>query len=88
MPQAVVRMTYDACRSSNDQAYALDAHLRTHLVESLLLRGDDFEGFFNARQAALLEGIQQAMGKRLDLNIPEAPEAEPVDYEPEDEAAS
>jgi len=37
--------------------------LRTHLIEPGALRSADFMGFFDARRAALLEMIEDAMGK-------------------------
>jgi hypothetical protein len=61
--------------------FGIDAHLRTHLVDPALLRADDFQGFFAARQAALLGRIEQAMGKRINPGVPAEPEDEPVDYE-------
>ena len=42
---------------------ALDAILRTHLIESEHLRNDDFEAFFNARIEALSGIVSKAMGK-------------------------
>ena len=63
---------------------ALDEHLRTHLIDPAHLRADDFDGFFAARQSALLGAIREAMGKQI---VPDAPDAieegvePPVDYE-------
>ena len=59
----------------------LDMHLRTHLVDPALLRADDFQGFFAARQAALLGRIEQVTGKRIDPGVPAEPEDEPDEYE-------
>ena len=42
---------------------ALDAILRTHLIEPEHLRNDDFEAFFNARIEALSDIVSKAMGK-------------------------
>ncbi len=39
--------------------------LRSHLVDPVSLRSDDFESFFNAREVALLSRIEEAMGKRI-----------------------
>jgi len=44
---------------------ALDAILRSHLIEPEFLRADDFEGFYNARMKALSDLIGQAMGKAV-----------------------
>ncbi len=37
----------------------IDASLHTHLIDPALLRADDFDGFFRARQSALLNMIEQ-----------------------------
>jgi hypothetical protein len=67
--------------SAGITAEQLDAHLSTHLVDPALLRADDFDRFFAARQAALLGRIEQVMGKRIDFELPAQPEEEPTDYE-------
>lgn len=41
----------------------LDQVLATHWVEPLLLRRDDFDGFFRDRASCLLDAIEQAIGK-------------------------
>jgi hypothetical protein len=41
----------------------IDSYLRSHLIDPALLRADDFEGFFRARQAALLKLIEGATGQ-------------------------
>jgi hypothetical protein len=43
---------------------AMDAMLRTHLIEGKYLRQDDFEGFFQNRKSALLKLVEKAMGKQ------------------------
>jgi hypothetical protein len=43
----------------------LDQMLRSHAIEPMMLRSDDFEGFFAARTQALMELITKAMGQRL-----------------------
>lgn len=43
----------------------LDGFLRTHLIDPKLLRADDFDGFFRARHAALLELIERATGQSV-----------------------
>lgn len=50
-------------RTSGRAGEALDAILRTHLVEPEALRSADFLSFFDARRAELLEMIEDAMGK-------------------------
>jgi hypothetical protein len=41
----------------------MDAILQTHLIDPKLLRTDDFNSFFDARERALLKRVEQAMGK-------------------------
>jgi hypothetical protein len=67
--------------SAGITADQLDAHLRTHLVDPALLRADDFQGFFAARQTALLGRVEQVTGKRIDPGVPAEPEDEPAEYE-------
>jgi hypothetical protein len=45
--------------------------LRSHLIDPVNLRSDDFESFFGAREAALLNRIEEAMGKRIARDIPQ-----------------
>ncbi len=44
-------------------AAALDQNVTTHLIDSALLRADDFDGFLKAREHQLLQRIEAAMGK-------------------------
>jgi hypothetical protein len=41
----------------------MDELLRSHVIEPTRLRADDFPGFFEARERALLQRIEKAMGK-------------------------
>jgi len=59
----------------------LDALLADHAIDPTLLRHDDFNGFFAARRAALLDMIGAAMGKPVTLEA-DAFE-QPSDYEDE-----
>jgi hypothetical protein len=43
----------------------LDNHLKTHLIDSVFLRNDDFAGFIVSRAKALLNLIQAATGKAV-----------------------
>ncbi|MBD2014102.1 DUF262 domain-containing protein [Microcoleus sp. FACHB-53] len=43
----------------------LDEMLRSHAIDPMMLRSDDFEGFYVARIEALMELIAQAMGKHF-----------------------
>lgn len=60
---------------------ALNGYLRSHLVDPAGLHADDFEEFFSARRAALLEAIRMAMGKRTASDAVEDPEEAPAQYE-------
>jgi hypothetical protein len=42
----------------------MDSILRSNYIEPNFLRGDDFDGFFETRRAALLGLIEEAMGKQ------------------------
>ena len=44
---------------------ALDACLRTHLIDPTLLRADDFDGFIEHRQQAIVDLISTATGKAV-----------------------
>ena len=44
----------------------IDDILASHYIDPATLRSNDFEGFFEARQEALLVLIEQAMGKPID----------------------
>jgi hypothetical protein len=43
----------------------LDDYIRSHLIDPVFLRKDDFEGFMNDRQTRLLNLIEQATGKNV-----------------------
>ena len=55
-------------------AAAMDAILRTHIIDPSLLRADDFDGFFRQRKAALLSQIEWATGKQAILTDEPTPE--------------
>ena len=59
--------------------------LRSHVIEPKLLRADDFYNFLLARQKALLERIEKAMGKSLiaDVSV-ESENIEPFDFDEAD----
>jgi hypothetical protein len=56
-------------RSAGIDDARMDQILRSHLIDPVSLRSDDFESFFKARQAALLGRIEEAMGKRIARDI-------------------
>jgi len=65
-------------------ATLMDEILYSHVIDPQLLRADQFDQFFNARQRALLERIAQAMGKPLETGLladDESPEQFDVDEE-------
>ena len=59
--------------------------LRSHVIDAVALRSDNFEAFFQARQKALLERIEKAMGKSLitDVSV-ESENIEPFDFDEAD----
>ena len=59
----------------------LDEYLRTHLIDPTHLRTNDFDGFFAARQSALLRVIRGVMGKQTAPDTIEEGMELPVDYE-------
>ena len=65
--------------------------LESHVIEPAALRSDDFLAFFKAREKALLDRVEAAMGKPIARDLAQ-PEAEDLgDYEeeqPEEEVAA
>ncbi|MGQ9689601.1 MAG: hypothetical protein ACUVXF_12595, partial [Desulfobaccales bacterium] len=54
----------------------MDDILRSHVIYPAHLRADEFNAFFQAREAALLARIENAMGKPIAREaVPESPEA-------------
>jgi hypothetical protein len=47
----------------------MDELLLSHVIDPGRLRADDFKGFFEARERALLQRIEKAMGKPIATNI-------------------
>jgi hypothetical protein len=61
---------------------AMDEILRTHLIDPMLLRKDDFESFYSARKSALLSLVEKAMSKKaIKSNEPVAEDAEDDELE-------
>ena len=60
-------------RDTGQSSEALDAILRSHLIDPALLRADDFEGFVTARRAALGDLV----GRVVERVIRDAPADEP-----------
>lgn len=59
----------------------LDEYLRTHLIDPAHLRANDFDGFFAARQSALLRVIREEMGKQIVPDPIKEGVEPPADYE-------
>jgi hypothetical protein len=70
-------------KSAGISVQRMDDILGSHVVAAVRLRADDFDGCFSAREKALLERIEKAMGKpsRIDAQ----PAAETVDDAEQDE---
>ena len=66
-------------------AARMDDILRSHVIDAAALRDDDFAAFFRAREAALLDRIENAMGKPVDRQVtadePDSEEGDEVDEE-------
>jgi hypothetical protein len=62
----------------------MDEILRSHLIDPVALRADDFNRFFETRSQALLEKIEKAMGKAVASDAVEADVPEIIDYEIEE----
>jgi hypothetical protein len=73
-------------KSAEISSERMDEILRSHVIEPLALRADNFDAFFRAREEALLDRIEKAMGKLIAREVTEPEDVETVDYE-EDEAA-
>jgi len=73
-------------------AERLDGILRTHLIEPRFLRTDDFQGFFDARLAALSGLVSSALAKAVveshgtneaEVEVDDDPEPAPMDADDE-----
>jgi len=64
----------------------MDSILESHLILAPTLRSDNFDGFYQARKAALLSLIERVMGKQLPLTT--GPEELLEEFEAEDEEAT
>lgn len=47
------------------ESAALDEHLRSHLINPVFLKSDNFNGFITDRAKALLDQIEKATGKKI-----------------------
>ena len=63
----------------------MDSILESHVIEPAVLRSDDFLAFFRAREKALLDRVEAAMGKPIARDLVQ-PEVDDLgDYEDEGE---
>lgn len=56
-------------KSASIEDERMDNILRSHLIEPVYLRTDNFDAFFKARESALLDRIERAMGKSIARDI-------------------
>lgn len=73
-------------KSSEVARERMDEILRSHAIEPAAIRANDFDAFFRAREQALLNRIEKAMGKPVARGMEEIDASEPGEYE-EDEAS-
>jgi hypothetical protein len=66
----------------------MDQILASHVIDAASLRADKFDEFFKARESALLERIEKAMGKPIarGLTIPDVEVTNEYQDEEEEEA--
>jgi hypothetical protein len=62
----------------------MDSILQSHFIDSATLRADDFDRFFEVRKAALLQIVEDAMGKKI--NAADQIQATDDDYDDADSA--
>ena len=60
---------------------ALDGYLRSHLIDPVHLRSDDFDQYFSFRQAALLARVRTVMGKQMASDDIDETDEVPKEYE-------
>ncbi len=71
-------------RSAGVDESRMNEILQSHQIEPQALRDDDFAAFLQARTEALLDRIEQAMGKPVSRDVSTGESDEAPDYEPED----
>ena len=61
----------------------LEKILASHLIKSVTLHSDNFDDFFKARESALLDRIEKAIGKSIsrEVYVPDDNIAEPFEDE-------
>ncbi len=71
-------------KSAGIGADRMDQILESHVIAPALLRADDFTAFFKAREKALLDRVEAAMGKPIARDILQPVLEEANDYEDEE----
>ena len=84
-PSLYLKQIQEASPVSQDE---MDKILASHLIDPSLLRADNFNDFNQARKAALLEVIANAMGKPLIASGGEALVEDAEDQDEDDSDAS
>jgi hypothetical protein len=72
---------------ANADRSAIAARITGHQIDFDALASDDFDAYFDARRAALLGLIGDAMGKAIS-DVPSAGEPSPLDYDLDDDELS
>jgi hypothetical protein len=73
-----------ATKADVDAAF-VDSTIATHEIDPMLMRKDDFAGFFADRKDRLLSAIEKAMGKAVIREAPDLPGEEFEDQSEDDE---
>lgn len=58
-------------KNADISEHKMNTILQSHVIEPACLRTNDFSEFFQVREAALLDLIERAMGKRIARDMPE-----------------
>jgi len=75
-------------RSAGIDTARMDQILASHVVDPKAIRTDDFNAFFKAREAALLDRIERAMGKPIAREVVEEGFEEAVEFQDEEMEAA
>jgi hypothetical protein len=62
----------------------MDTILQSHVIKPSVLRADDFLAFFKAREKALLDRVEAAMGKLIARDLPQPQVEDFGDHEEDD----
>jgi hypothetical protein len=64
----------------------MDEILASHLIAPAFLRADDFPAFFKAREKALLDRVEAAMGKSIARDVVQPQIEEAGEYQEEEQS--